>query len=170
MQETIRIYNTDILLPEVPPLGEIENWGGVPKEEQYWRRRPLPAMFKSIQRDDDGNIALTKEQEDYCNRELERIKNGFWFFLNGVPTYITGRNYYYLQYWTLENRKPPEYRDTSRRYYLYLEHWYNVYWCRGVIRGKGRRSGASSESSSNEVCHVTTTKNARGGHVSKTSW
>lgn len=168
MGEIIRIYHTDIQLPDVPDTSEIENWG-VDKEEQYWRRKSLPKIFSAITRDDDGNVILSKDQEDFCTKELERIRSGFWFYLNGAPTFITGRHYYYLQYWTLENRKHPEYRDTSRRYYLYLEHWYNVYWCRGVLRGKGRRSGASSESSANEVGHVTTTKNARGGHVSKTS-
>ena len=168
MGEIIEIYNTRIELPDVPPHDEIEDWG-MPKEEQYWRKKPLPAMFKNVEKDVDGNIVLTREQEAFANREFQRIKNGFWFYNNGVPTYITGRNYYYLQYWTLENRKAPEYRDTTRRYYLYLEHWYNVYWCLGIIRGKSRRSGASSEASANVTCHVTTTKNARGGHVSKTS-
>lgn len=168
MGETIRIYNTDITLPDVPPHDEIEDWG-MPKEEQYWRRKPLPAIFRTLVKDADGNIELTREQEAFAAREFDRIKNGFWFYNNGKPTYITGRHYYYLQYWTLENRKPPEYRETSREYYLYLEHWHNVYWCLGIIRGKSRRSGASSESSSNIVCHVTTNKNARGGHVSKTS-
>lgn len=168
MGEIIEIYHTKITLPDEPEDSEVEDWG-MPKEEQYWRRKPLPSIFKSIIRDEDGNIQLTPEQEKHAIKEFGRIKNGFWFYINGQKTYITGRNYYYLQYWTLENKKPPEYRDTSRRYFLYLEHWYNVYWCRGVIRGKSRRSGASSESSSNMVCHVTTNKNARGGHVSKTS-
>ena len=168
MGQKILIYNTEITLPDVPPLDQIEDWG-MPKEDQYWRRRKIPSIFNVIKRDEAGNIELTAEQEAYCNQEFDRIKNGFWFMNNGEPTYITGRNYYYLQYWTLENRKPPEYRETTRRYYLYLDHWYNVYWCLGIIRGKSRRSGASSESSANIVCHVTTTKNARGGHVSKTS-
>ena len=168
MGQKIVIYNTEITLPDVPPIDQIEDWG-VPKEEQYWRKKKLPDIFNVIKRDEAGNIELTADQEKFCNQELDRIKNGFWFMNNGEPTYITGRNYYYLQYWTLENRKAPEYRETSRRYYLYLEHWANVYWCLGIIRGKGRRSGASSESSANIVCHVTTTKNARGGHVSKTS-
>jgi hypothetical protein len=168
MGEIIRIYNTDIELPDVPPHEEIEDWGML-KEEQYWRRKPLPSMFKFLNKDADGNIELTIEQEQYASREFHRIKNGFWFYNNGVPTYITGRHYYYLQYWTLENRKAPEYRETSRNYYLYLEHWYNVYWCLGIIRGKSRRSGASSEASANITGHVTTNKNARGGHVSKTS-
>lgn len=168
MGEKITIYNTTIELPDVPSHEEIEDWG-MPKEEQYWRKKPLPAIFKILNKDADGNIELTKDQEDYASKEFHKIKNGFWFYNNGVPTYITGRNYYYLQYWTLENRKSPEYRETSRNYYLYLEHWYNVYWCLGVIRGKSRRSGASSEASSNITGHVTTNKNARGGHVSKTS-
>jgi len=168
MAEKIIIYNTEVTLPEQPPIQEIEDWG-MPAKEQYWRRKKLPYSFNTIKRDEAGNIELNNEQEQYCLKELDRIKNGFWFMNNGKPTYITGRNYYYLQYWTLENRKAPEYRETTRRYYLYLEHWYNVYWCLGIIRGKGRRSGASSESSANIVSHVTTTKNARGGHVSKTS-
>lgn len=168
MGEVIQIYHTNITLPDMPPLEEIEDWG-MPPSEQYWRRKPLPTIFKYITRDEDGNVVLSPEQEAHCNKELERIKYGFWFMINGSPTYITGKNYYYLQYWMLENRKPPEFRDTSRRYFLYLEHWHNIYWCRGIIRGKARRSGASSESSSNIVCHVTTTKNARGGMVSKTS-
>lgn len=168
MGEKIKIYNTEIEIPDVPPHEEIEDWG-MPKEEQYWRRKPLPSMFKFLNKDVDGNIELTIEQERYASIEFHRIKNGFWFYNNGVPTYITGRHYYYLQYWTLENRKAPEYRETSRNYYLYLEHWYNVYWCLGIIRGKSRRSGASSEASSNITGHVTTNKNARGGHVSKTS-
>jgi len=168
MGEVVRIYNTDITLPDVPESHEIEDWG-MPKEEQYWRRKPLPAIFKHVQKDTDGNIELNKEQLAFAEREFRRIKNGFWFYNNGEPTYITGRHYYYLQYWVLENRKSPEYRDTSREYFLYLEHWTNVYWCLGIVRGKGRRSGASSESSSNIVYHVTTNKNARGGHVSKTS-
>lgn len=168
MGEILEIYHTKITLPDEPEDSEVEDWGMV-KEEQYWRRKPLPIIFKTVVRDDDGNIQLTSEQEKFAIREFDRIKNGFWFYLNGKKTFITGRNYYYLQYWTLENKKSPEYRDTSRRYFLYLEHWYNVYWCRGVIRGKSRRSGASSESSSNVVGHVTTNKNARGAHVSKTS-
>jgi hypothetical protein len=169
MGEKLTIYNTEITLPDVPSEEEIENWGTSERTEQYWRRKPLPSIFKSVNKDLDGNIELTREQEAFAEREFYRIKNGFWFYNNGIPTYITGRHYYYLQYWTLENRKPPEYRETSRNYYLYLEHWYNVYWCLGIIRGKSRRSGASSECSANITGHVTTTKNARGGHVSKTS-
>jgi hypothetical protein len=166
--EVITIYGTSIELPPVPPAHEIEDWGQAP-EEQYWRRLPFPAMFNVLGRDALGNIVLTAEQEVYCLKELSRIKDGFWFYINGVPTYITGRHYYYLKYWTLENKKAPEYRDTSRRYYLYLDHWRRVYWCLGILRGKGRRTGATSESTSNGVYEATTVKNSNCGVLSKTN-
>lgn len=166
--EIITVYGTDIELPPVPLINEIENWGQ-PPEEQYWRKKPFPAIFQKLNRDAVGNIVLTPEQEEFCLSELNKIKVGFWFYNNGVPTYITGRHYYYLQYWTLENKKSPEYRDTSRRYYIYLDHWRSVYWCLGILRGKGRRTGATSESTSNGVYEATTVKNSNCGTLSKTN-
>lgn len=168
MGEIVEVYGTQITLPDPPDDSEIEDWGTNDPSEQFWRRKPLPNIFKKVNREGD-NIVLTAEQEAFAERELDRIKNGFWCFINGKRTWFPGLLYYYLQYWTLENRKAPEYRATSLRYYWYRWHWFNVYWCRGILRGKGRRSGASSESSSNVVCNITTKKNARGGHVSKTS-
>ncbi len=169
MGERITIYHTEITLPDQPPISEIENWGTDNPDEQYWRRKKLPAIFTYLNYDSNGTVILTPEQKQYCLKELDRIKNGHWFMLNGKPVYVTGRHYYYLQYWVLENKKAPEYRDTSRRYYLYLDYWYNVYWCLGIVRGKGRRSGATSESTSNVVREATTVKNSKCGITSKTS-
>jgi hypothetical protein len=167
--EIINIYGTDIELPQVPPFSEIEDWGESNIKEQYWRRKRMPDMFKKLVYDKEGNIELTQQQQDFCLEELRRIEEGFWFFSNGIPTYISGRNYYYLQYWTLENKKAPEYRDVSRRYFLFVWHWRKIWWCRGVMRGKSRRSGATSESSSNLSCEATTVKNSKCGIISKTS-
>jgi hypothetical protein len=167
MGDIIKIYGTDVTLPDKPDDSEIEDWG-MPKEDQYWRKKSLPPMFKDLRYDSLGRIVLTEEQQNFCLSELKRIREGFWMFLNGVATYITGRHYYYLQYWTLENKKPPEYRDTSRRYFLYLEHWRKVYWCLGILRGKGRRTGATSESTSNSIYAVTTIKQSKCGILSKT--
>lgn len=169
MGDKIKVYGTTIGLPERPDSGQIENWGTTDKSEQFWRRKKLPDIFKKLSYDNEGNIELTQEQQDFCLEELRRIEEGFWFYNNGIPTYITGRHYYYLQYWTLENKKAPEYRDVSRRYFLFVWHWRKVWWCLGVMRGKSRRSGATSESSSNLTCEATTVKNSKCGIISKTS-
>lgn len=169
MGEKITVYGTQIELPDQPNIEQIEDWSTSDITEQYWRRKKLPPIFKQLSYDKEGNIELTKEQQEFCLEELRRIEEGFWFLNNGTPTYITGRHYYYLQYWTLENKKAPEYRDVSRRYFLFVWHWRKVWWCLGVIRGKARRSGATSESSSNLTCEATTVKNSKCGIISKTS-
>lgn len=168
MGERITIYHTEIELPDVPDKSEIEDWGTDNPDEQYWRRKPLPDIFKKLNYDAAGKIALTSEQEAFCLKEIKKIREGAWVMINGVPTWLPYNYYYYLQYWTLENKKPPEYRDVSRRYAIYRWHWKNVYWCLGILRGKGRRTGATSEITSNIVCEVTTNKNRRAGIISKT--
>ncbi len=169
MGEILNIYNTDIEIPDVPEdISQIENWDTDNPEEQYWRRKSLPTIFKNLNYDLDGNIILTLEQKQFCLKELDKIRNGCWVMINGKPTWLPYNYYYYLQYWTLENKKPPEYRDVSRRYAIYRWYWKKVYWCLGILRGKGRRTGATSEITSNIVCEVTTNKNRRAGIISKT--
>ena len=77
MGEIINIYHTDIELPEIPTdKSEIEDWGTDDPEEQYWRRKPLPPMFKNLNYDSEGNILLTIEQKQFCLKELDKIRNG----------------------------------------------------------------------------------------------
>lgn len=168
MGEILTIYHTEIEIPDVPNRSEIEDWGTDNPDEQYWRRKPLPAIFKNLNYDTEGNIVLTLEQNQYCLKELDKVRNGCWVMINGKPTWLPYNYYYYLQYWTLENKKAPEYRDVSRRYAIYRWHWKKSYWCLGILRGKGRRTGATSEITSNVTCEVTTNKNRRGGVISKT--
>ena len=168
MGERITIYHVEIEIPDKPDDSEIENWGTDDPNEQYWRRKPMPAIFKTLAYDSDGNILLTQEQNTYCLKELDKVRNGCWVMINGVATWLPYNYYYYLQYWTLENKKAPEYRDVSRRYAIYRWHWRKNYWCLGILRGKGRRTGATSEITSNVTCEVTTNKNRRGGVISKT--
>ena len=141
MGDILTIYHTDIEIPDVPDASEIENWGTDNPDEQYWRRKALPSIFKNLEYDTEGNILLTPEQNKYCLKELDKVRNGCWVMINGKPTWLPYNYYYYLQYWILENKKSPEYRDVSRRYFLFLNHWRKVWWCLGIIRGKSRSPG-----------------------------
>jgi len=31
------------------------------------------------------------------------MQHGFWFFSNGIPTFITGKNYFLSSWWKLED-------------------------------------------------------------------
>lgn len=167
MSNKIIIYNTEIQLPEKPE--KIEDWG-YPNDikNQYWRRKGLPDYFSLVEYDKDGNALLDSRQSSYAREEVRRCKEGFWFKNNGRDTYITGKNYFYLTFWKLENDVYPEYRATDRNYFLFLNHWENVSWCLGVIRGKKRREGATSQATSNIVYECIFYKNSFCGLTSKT--
>lgn len=162
------IYGVNVKLPQKPPEEEILNYN-LPKEEQMWVREELPSYFERVEYNKAGDLILTEKQESYATQELIRCKRGVWIYINGNPYYITRKYYFYLQWWTLEDGTRPEYRDCDRRYFLFLEHWENILWCLGVIRGKKRREGASSQATSNLVYDAIFYKNSNCGLISKSN-
>ena len=162
------IYGHKIKLPPCPSDEEVINYE-LPEEDQMWVREELPSYFEKVEYNKAGDLILTEAQEDYATRELLRCKNGVWIFIKGKPYYITKKYYFYLQWWTLEDGSRPEYRDCDRRYFIYLEHWENVLWCLGIIRGKKRREGASSQATSNLVYDAIFYKNSNCGLISKSN-
>lgn len=166
MSCTIDIYGTTIHLKS---HDFIEDWGHPDSPSmQYWRRKELPDYFDEVKKDDDGNALLNEQQSIYAKEEVRRCKEGFTFLNNGVKTYITGKNYFYLQWWKLEDDIFPDYRDADRRYYLFLDYWEKVLWCLGVVRGKKRREGASSQATANLIYECIFFTNSNCGLVSKT--
>jgi hypothetical protein len=168
MSLAVNIYGTTVQLP-TPPIGEyVETWGTDNPKEQYWRRKDLPSMFEDVKFDADGAAILNADQRKYAAEEVRRCKRGFYFMNNGAVTYITGKNYFYLQWWKLEDDIYPDYRDADRRYFLFLNHWERILWCIGVARGKKRREGASSQACSNLIYECIFFTNSNCGLVSKT--
>lgn len=167
MAEYEVIYRTRIKLPENPPEEKILNWDK-PREEQMWQREELPSYFDKVQYNKNGDLVLTPEQEEYADKEVTRCKRGLHIYIDGEVKYIPKKYYFYLQYWVLEDGTRPEYRDCDRRYFTFLEHWENILWCLGIIRGKKRREGASSQATSNLVYEAIFYKNSNCGLISKT--
>lgn len=168
MIKSLNIFGADIIIPESPPIEQIENWGESDIKEQYWKKKNIPIFFEVVEYDKDGNVLLTREQEQYAKEEVRKCKDGFWFFNCGEPTFITGKNYFYLQYWKLEDDIFPDYRDLDRRYFLFLNHWENTPSCLGILIGKKRRQGATSVATSNLVYECIFYKNSFCGLTSKT--
>lgn len=167
MSLAIDVYGSLITLPD-NEKAYIETWGTDDPKLQKWRRKELPDYFDDVKKDDDGNALLNVEQAAYAKEEVRRCKEGFYFMSNGVQTYITGKNYFYLQWWKLEDDIYPDYRDADRRYFLFLNYWEFVLWCLGIFRGKKRREGASSQATSNLIYECIFFTNSNCGLVSKT--
>jgi hypothetical protein len=131
-------------------------------------RVQIPEHFNDLEFDDDGNAVYDDEQSDFIKSEWERVNNGYWFYNNGVPTYLTGLHYFYLNYWTLEDGNYPDYRDVDRRYFYYQDYCENIPQCYGIIRIKKRREGATSQATCYLVWKSITQRKSFCGIVSKT--
>ena len=160
------IYGTKVKLPPVPKEDEIIN-NSLPKEEQMWVREELPYFFEKVEYTKGGDLVLTEQQEEYAADEVRKCKEGVWIYIHGKATFLPKKYYFYLQWWVLEDGTRPEYRDCDRRYFLFLEHWEKILWCLGIIRGKKRREGASSQATSNLIYECIFFKNSNCGLVSK---
>lgn len=131
-------------------------------------RIQIPEHFNDLEFDDDGNAVYDEEQSDFIKSEWEKINNGYWFYNNGVPTYLTGLHYFYLNFWTLEDGNYPDYRDVDRRYFYYQNYCENIPQCYGIIRIKKRREGATSQATCYLVWKSITQRKSFCGIVSKT--
>ena len=103
-------------LPPQPPKKEIEYWD-LPKKEQKWRRPIFPS-------EDDFEALPANEQAALIEREFNRRIYGYWFYNNGIPTYITGSHYFYLAYWYIaapENDGYPAYREANRKFFYFQD-------------------------------------------------
>ncbi len=167
MGVSVDIYGTMINIPERDFF--IEDWGTNDPTEQYWRRKELPEIFDNVKKDEDGNAILNTAQSEYAKEEVRRCKEGFCFMNNGVKTYITGKNYFYLTYWKLEDDVYPDFRMSDCHYFLFLDYWEKVLWCLGIARGKKRREGASSQATANLIYECIFYTNSNCGLVSKTN-
>jgi hypothetical protein len=160
-----KIFNTDVQIHEPKEGGYVETWDGY--EKQKWYRNELPLMFDGIKAEKGKAPVLDERQSAYIKEETRRCREGFYFMNNGVLTYITGKHYFYIQWWRLEDDIYPEFRDVDRRWFLFLNFWERVLWCLGVVRGKKRREGASSQATSNLIYECIFYKNTNSGLVSK---
>ena len=182
-------YNADydmVVISKTGQVGQVINISGLniglpiaPKEclqrhtssrDQYWERRDLPkelARIQSIFHWNDMPSEFKNRWVDYIEKEFDYRDQGCWFMNKGVPTYITGSHYMYLQ-WSSIDVGYPDYREANRIFFIYWEASRADDRSFGMIYLKIRRSGFSYMSSSECVNIGTLAKDARVGILSKT--
>ena len=140
------------------------------KPEQYWERIDIPKPLSKIQSIFQWNEMPSEFKNnwvDYIENEFDSRELGHWFMNNGVPTYITGAHYMYLQ-WTSIDVGYPDYREANRIFYLFWEACKADNRSFGMTYLKIRRSGFSYMGSSESVNTGTLAKDSRVGILSKT--
>ena len=165
--DIININGINIGLPQVPK--EVYRRDSK-KSEQYWEAHDYPKQLQKIKSIFQWNEApkdFKSRWVDYIEYEFDKRDDGYWFYNNGIPTYITGTHYMYLQ-WTKIDVGHPDFREANRIFFLYWEACKADNRCFGMVYLKIRRSGFSFMSSAECVNTATLAKDSRVGMLSKT--
>jgi hypothetical protein len=160
------VYGISFETPHIPPKLEIGGYE-LRKPEQKFRRVELPKSFYNVEFDDDGNGLYNDEQYAFIEQQQYHIEHGYWFYNYGEPTYITGLNYFYLNFWRLENNDRPDYRDADRKWFYFQHYCESQKFIDGIIRVKKRREGATSQAACSLVYDAIMQEKAFCGIVSK---
>ena len=163
--QIIEIQNLRIALPAADePFKRSEK-----KAEQYWEKAEYPKELSKIKSRFDWEEYPAEFKEkwyDYIDDEFTRREQGFYFYNNGTPTYITGTHYMYLQ-WSKIDIGAPDFREANRLFFIFWEACKADARCYGMCYLKNRRSGFSFMSSAELVNQATISSDARFGILSK---
>ena len=157
--EVVELMGLKVQLPKVPLQPSKILFSDLPKEEQYWRRTPLP---KGLTKDN------AEAFEEYIMEEFRRRREGVWFMNNGKPVYLTGTFYFTLQWCKMKD--DGSYMDFRHAQNLLSYHTKAVEIddrALGQVFFKGRRTGFTFEKIFFILDRVTSRKNWRAGITSK---
>jgi hypothetical protein len=160
--DVIEIQNLKIALPKQP--AKIKKF-----KSDKWEVSPYPKELNRIKTIFDWRDypdEFKNKYIDYIEDEFTRRDEGFWYYNKGVPTYITGTHYMYLQ-WSKIDVGQPDFREANRLFFIFWEA------CKADVRSygmcylKNRRSGFSFMASGEIVNLATISSDARFGILSK---
>jgi hypothetical protein len=173
--------NDVVVISKTGQIGEIYDIQGLkialpktPKEvyknkKNKWQRIEEPKPLQKLKNIFDWREYPEEQKDqwyDYIDEEFKRREEGFWFQNDGVPTYITGTHYMYLQ-WSKIDVGAPDFREANRLFYIFWEACKADSRSYGMCYLKNRRSGFSFMSSAETVNQATISSDSRFGILSK---
>ncbi len=167
--DVIELHGLLLVLPKKPPRSKIL-FHDQPKKLQMWKRIPMPEELQRLRSMDEWHEKpgeFRKKFSAYIEEEFQRRRNGVWFYNNGIPTYITGRHYMFLQ-WSKIDIGYPQFLQFQREIFLHMLACESDPRCFGQLYTKCRRSGYTNVCSSVLVDEATQVKEKLLGIQSKT--
>jgi len=162
------IYNIQNLLVALPLAEDVYKCSDK-KEEQRWSVLEYPKELNKVKNVYEWNekpLSFKEKYYDYINKEFVKREEGFWYYNKGIPTYITGSHYMYLQ-WTKIDVGHADFRESNRLFYIFWEACKSDSRSYGMCYLKNRRSGFSFMASSDTVNQATISRDSRFGILSK---
>ena len=160
--EVYEIQNLKIALPAEENTHKFE--------KDQWTKTEYPKALSRIKTVFDWKEYPEDFKEkwfEYIDEEFKKREEGFWFYNKGVPTYLTGTHYMYLQ-WSKIDVGPPDFREANRLFFIFWEACKADTRCYGMCYLKNRRSGFSFMASGEIVNLASISSDSRYGILSKT--
>ena len=160
--EIYEIQNLRIALPKKETPVVFEN--------DRWTKTAYPKVLARIKTVFDWRGYPEEFKEKwfgYIDEEFKRREEGFWYVNKGVPTYITGTHYMYLQ-WSKIDVGEADFREANRLFFIFWEACKADTRCYGICYLKNRRSGFSFMASGEVINLATISSDSRYGILSKT--
>lgn len=146
------------------------------KEQQYWKRIVMPSWYSDTmkkwdefdkKKKDDESEFYDEKLEEFKVQEWDRRLNGFWYMNNGVPLFLTGMHYLYLQWWSIDIGYP-KFRMPDLEKFYFMDYCIQDPLCMGMLEVTKRRFGKSFVAGLFVTEYTTRTKMTNGGIQSKT--
>jgi hypothetical protein len=157
------VYSIQNLKIALPKAKEVDT------QHDKWVPQDYPKELKSVKSIFDWRDypdEFKQRWHAYIDREFTKRDEGYWFNNKGVPTYITGTHYMYLQ-WTKIDVGRPDFREANRLFFIHWEACKADRRCYGMCYLKNRRSGFSFMASGETVNLATISSDSRYGILSK---
>ncbi len=203
VNEDPNLFKIDIsdVIPIPPPEHKIDGFGFPIKEQKFVVDEMPPRLTTLIKRHQTSEqvwASLEESQQSYSQEILwikmqwKRILEGYWFYCNGTPLYISGIHYAYISFWKIDIGLP-SYRYRDRKFFLFGKYcettteafdpdYVNKHGrpipdakgkyrmrdtgrrvCAGFLYPKHRREGASYKAACYNYFSIVYVKNARNG-------
>ena len=157
------VYSIQNLKIALPKAKEVDT------KYDKWTPQEYPKELKSVKSIFDWRDypdEFKQKWHAYIDKEFTKRDEGYWFNNKGIPTYITGTHYMYLQ-WTKIDVGRPDFREANRLFFIHWEACKADRRCYGMCYLKNRRSGFSFMASGEAVNLATISSDSRYGILSK---
>ncbi|MCH9659840.1 MAG: hypothetical protein K0U54_02905 [Bacteroidetes bacterium] len=124
-------FEIPVNLPKKPPRKYFKNYGKKVKNQKF-KRESIPNNLKDWSDD---------KRDAYVDKLYHKRNNGEWWLIKGKEIYITGRFWFYLNFWQTEAGVLPQFREGDYCFFLVWEHCFLDKECYGLLDIKGRRMG-----------------------------
>lgn len=141
--------------------------------DQKWQRQLLPDWYDKKLRNEFIACQSNPEVRDDDLQQVRKLHwqrrlNGVWIMVNGNPVYLTGKHWFYMNWWPLDTGYPV-FRENDRKQAYFWQYCVEDSNCGGMIEATKRKNGKTYRAGCYQFEYSSRIKESLMGIQSKTS-